>query len=129
MHRLSSKVNFAGCYPNREKSHTSRTYSERRSRNACAPGEWYGSRAADDRSVSSPTSTHRQGLCRQDWLGRGDQSVGADRDGYRSRDHCAGHDPRYLEWAQSLVPDIPHRGPDFSEFLSVKPCIPLSQEL
>ena len=27
------------------------------------------------------------------------------------------------------VPDIPHRGPDFGEFLSVKPCIPLAQEL
>ena len=25
--------------------------------------------------------------------------------------------------------DIPHRGPDFGEFLSVKPCIPLAQEL
>jgi hypothetical protein len=25
--------------------------------------------------------------------------------------------------------DIPHRGPDFGEFLSVTPCIPLSQEL
>src|SRR6185369_3534752 len=73
-------------------------------RNACAPGEWYGSRSADDRSVSSPTSAHREGLCRQDWRGRGDQSVGADRDGYRSRDYCAGHDPRYLEWTQSLVP-------------------------
>ena len=27
------------------------------------------------------------------------------------------------------APDIPHRGPDFGEFLSVKPFIPLSQEL
>ena len=26
-------------------------------------------------------------------------------------------------------PDIPHRGPDFGEFLSIKPCIPLAQEL
>jgi len=26
-------------------------------------------------------------------------------------------------------PDIPHGGPDFGEFLSIKPCIPLSQEL
>jgi hypothetical protein len=25
--------------------------------------------------------------------------------------------------------DIPHRGPDFGEFLSIKPCIPLAQEL
>src|SRR5215208_5934813 len=71
-------------------------------RNACAPGEWYGSRSADDRSVSSPTSAHREGLCRQDWRGRGDQSVGADRDGYRSRDYCAGHDPRYLSGRSPL---------------------------
>jgi hypothetical protein len=27
------------------------------------------------------------------------------------------------------ITDIPHRGPDFGEFLSVKPFIPLSQEL
>src|SRR5215470_2768631 len=27
------------------------------------------------------------------------------------------------------IPDIPHRGPDFGEFLSVKPFIPLAQEL
>jgi hypothetical protein len=28
-----------------------------------------------------------------------------------------------------LTADIPHRGPDCGEFLSIKPCIPLSQEL
>src|SRR5215468_5571595 len=27
------------------------------------------------------------------------------------------------------IADIPHRGPDFAEFLSIKPSIPLSQEL
>src|SRR5262252_1849986 len=27
------------------------------------------------------------------------------------------------------ISDIPHRGPDFGEFLSVKPFIPLAQEL
>ena len=26
-------------------------------------------------------------------------------------------------------PDIPHRGPDFGACLSVKPCLPFSQEL
>src|SRR6267143_843314 len=27
------------------------------------------------------------------------------------------------------LPDIPHRGPDFGAFLSIKPFIPLAQEL
>src|SRR5882724_5261009 len=67
------------------------------------PGEWYESCSTYHRSVPSPTSAHREGLCRQDWLGRGDQSGGADRDGRRSRDYCAWHDPRYLEWTQSAV--------------------------
>src|SRR5215510_6976372 len=69
--------------------------------NAVTPGEWYGSRAPDHRRVPGPTSAYCKGLCRQDRLGRGDQSVGADGDGHRSRDHCAGHDPRYLEWTES----------------------------
>jgi class 3 adenylate cyclase len=72
--------------------------------NAFAPGEWYGSRVTAHRSVPRPTSAHRESLCGQDWLSRGDQSDRADRDGHRSRDHCPGHDPRYLERPQSPVP-------------------------
>src|SRR5206468_3599015 len=40
--------------------------------------------------------------------------------------------PYYLAFQTGLpfiTADIPHRGPDFGEFLSVKPCIPLAQEL
>jgi hypothetical protein len=50
-----------------------------------------------------PTSAHCEGLCGQDWFGRGDQSVSTDGDGDRSRDHCAGYDARYLEWTESSV--------------------------
>src|SRR5215468_11126162 len=66
-------------------------------------GAWYGARATAYRSVPSPTSAHCESLCRQDWFGRGDQSVGPDGDGDRSWDHCAGHDPRHLEWTESAV--------------------------
>src|SRR5262245_26572533 len=69
--------------------------------NTYTHGEWYGSRAPDDRSVPRPTSAHRESLCRQDWLGRGHQSYSANGDGHRSRDHCTGHDSRYLEWTES----------------------------
>src|SRR6516164_3806446 len=31
--------------------------------------------------------------------------------------------------AKCLLVDIPHRGSEFGAFLSVKPCIPLAQEL
>src|SRR6266567_2905148 len=31
--------------------------------NTFAPGEWYGSRSPAHRSVPSPTSAHREGLC------------------------------------------------------------------
>src|SRR5262249_19300726 len=69
--------------------------------NAFASGAWYGARATAHRSVPGPTSAHCEGLCRQDWFGRDDQSVGTDGDGDRSRDHCAGHGARYLEWPKS----------------------------
>src|SRR6266446_4181557 len=72
--------------------------------NTCALGEWYGSRAPAYRSVPSPTSAPCESLCRQDRRGRGRQAGGADRDGCRSRDDCAGHDPRYPQWPESPVP-------------------------
>src|SRR5262252_7196294 len=76
---------------------------ERRDIKAFTSGAWYGARSTAYRSVPSPTSAHCEGLCRQDWFGRGDQSVGPDGDGDRSWDHCAGHDPRHLEWTESAV--------------------------
>ena len=49
--------------------------------NAFASGAWYGARSPAHRSVPGPTSAHCEGLCRQDWFGRDDQSVGTDGDG------------------------------------------------
>src|SRR4029077_13202049 len=76
---------------------------EERHQTPSQEGAWYGARSTDYRSVPGPTSAHCEGLCGQDWFGRGDQSVSPDGDGDRSGDHCAWYDSRYLEWTESSV--------------------------